>query len=248
MLEGKPSKQDEATTMRAIKGILSDCDVQTRPSKAVKRPKLRLVEDDLTLTPVKDVEDKLRPAKFTTVPAGHVPDKKVEVLRRAEKTAAEAPAPSKQNLEKARRAKAPTKRKIALTRLSAPKVLGRIKPRWLALGILLYCAMAYPILIVAPFFAVLTLVLGAFAIFGADRVWHDVGQLFSRYEARNPKKATRLLKRLDAFAIHWDAFLDRFPEGWVDGLYLPDLADREERLRREEAILDARLERMHRQV
>lgn len=41
---------------------------------------------------------------------------------------------------------------------------------------------------------------------------------------RNPRLAASVYRGLDTFAYRWDVVLDRFPEGTVDALYLPDLS------------------------
>lgn len=133
-------------------------------------------------------------------------------------------------------------------RRKAPSLPRRLSPRWGAIAVLFACAMFYPSLIVVPIFATLFIVIGAFVVFGSERVWDRVGQALARLETRSPRKAARLMARLDAFAVRWDAILDTFPEAWVDGLYLPDFANRHERSRYEDAQVTARLQRMHRQV
>ena len=92
-------------------------------------------------------------------------------------------------------------------------------------------------------FALLFLVVGAFAFLGADRVWNGVMTLLVRYKTRHPEKSNQLEARLDRFALRWDVFLDRFPEGSVDGLYLPDLQALQ---RRDDAHVDAVNDRLSR--
>lgn len=44
--------------------------------------------------------------------------------------------------------------------------------------------------------------------------------------------------------MKWDAVLDRFPEGTVDGLYLPDFGEMAEAEARHDAALDRRFDRL----
>ncbi len=96
------------------------------------------------------------------------------------------------------------------------------------------------------FFAVLNLivVLGVFLCFGGDRVWGGVVRALSWYIQRAPERGTRLTARIDRFADRWDGILDRFPDGWVDGLYLPDVRALLEADKLHDDALNARFDRM----
>ncbi|MBM1816650.1 hypothetical protein [Pseudosulfitobacter pseudonitzschiae] len=110
------------------------------------------------------------------------------------------------------------------------------------------------IVLLRPAWIVLMLVLGAFLIlgvfvaFGADRVWSGAVDLLKWYIARAPERGARLVERMDRFACRWDKLLDRFPDGWVDGLYLPDLQSLLEADDRHDAVLATRLQRMQTQA
>ena len=80
----------------------------------------------------------------------------------------------------------------------------------------------YPLWIVVPCLIGFPVLLGSFAIFGADKAWSVIIKAFRAYAARSPEHAQRLAVHLDVFAMPWDALLDRMPEGSVNGLYLPD--------------------------
>ena len=80
----------------------------------------------------------------------------------------------------------------------------------------------YPLRIVVPCLIGFPVLLGSFAIFGADKAWSGIIKAFRAYAARSPEHAQRLAVHLDVFAMRWDALLDRMPEGSVNGLYLPD--------------------------
>ena len=66
--------------------------------------------------------------------------------------------------------------------------------------------------------------IGVFLILGYDGFWRRTLGLAHWYAAKNPSRSAEVHKKLDNFAMRYDAFLDRFPEGTVDGLYLPDLS------------------------
>lgn len=90
----------------------------------------------------------------------------------------------------------------------------------------------------------LFLTIGAFVCFGADRVWGMLMIAFQRFSQRRPEQAARLGSKMDAFALRWDALLDRFPEGSVDGLYLPDFQALSTRDDAHAEAMDARLAQM----
>lgn len=91
---------------------------------------------------------------------------------------------------------------------------------------------------------IIALVVGTFLILGADRIWRLVLTWLNHVEARNPARAARLRTRLDRFACRWDAILDVFPEGSVDGLYMPDLQAMQDADEAHLEALSARLDRM----
>jgi hypothetical protein len=87
--------------------------------------------------------------------------------------------------------------------------------------------------------------LGAFAVFGANKSWGCIMWIFSVFAGRSPQRANRFARRMDKVAVLWDGILDRFPEGMVDGLYLPDFQSILAAEERHDAVVDARLSRMH---
>lgn len=84
----------------------------------------------------------------------------------------------------------------------------------------------------------------AFAIFGSEAVWSGVMRLFARYATYAPNRAARFATRMDTFALRWDALLDRFPDGAVDGLYLPDFQSLHKADERHAAVMSERLARL----
>lgn len=119
----------------------------------------------------------------------------------------------------------PTKRHIFWAVFALVAVL---RPHWILLSVLI----------------TLFVIAGAFACFGAERVWAKMTVLFRAYAKRYPESAARLSDRLDRFALRWDTILDRFPEGSVDGLYLPDVRAIQARDDAHMDAMDARLARM----
>ncbi len=66
-------------------------------------------------------------------------------------------------------------------------------------------------------------------VMGPERfseMWQNV---FGRYAKRYPERAERLRARADKMAMRLDAILDRLPEKWTAGLYLPDFSRASER-------------------
>lgn len=112
---------------------------------------------------------------------------------------------------------------------------------WAAVGLL---ALLRPHWFVLTFFLSAFIAVGVFALFGADKTWGGMMRIFSRYVARSPEQGRRMAVRMDGIALRWDGFLDRFPEGTVDGLYLPDFQSLQEAEERHEAVVDERLSRM----
>ncbi|QFT57938.1 hypothetical protein FIU94_03795 [Sulfitobacter sp. THAF37] len=90
----------------------------------------------------------------------------------------------------------------------------------------------------------LFVMVGVFLILGYDGFWRRAMGLARWYARRNPSRAVEMHRRLDDFAMKWDAILDRFPEGSVDGLYLPDFGDLAEADKRHDAAVNRRLSEM----
>lgn len=133
----------------------------------------------------------------------------------------------------------------ALPRVLMDRVRGyRPTRRHVALAILAMLALLRPWLLVALIVLPLAVLAGVFATLGSERVWAGVLRGYKRYHARSPARAERLRRRADAFALRWDGFLDRFPEGLADALALPDLTALQESEARHEKALDRRFDRL----
>jgi hypothetical protein len=101
-----------------------------------------------------------------------------------------------------------------------------------------------PWLIIGMIFLTICSCVGLFVALGYDRFWRRAVALGRWYAKRKPARAVELHRKLDAFAMKWDAILDRFPEGSVDGLYLPDFGEIAQADTRHAEAMDRRLSRM----
>ena len=115
------------------------------------------------------------------------------------------------------------------TKSVPPVDLGTARPRrsWRkpvmygGLGLFIYVwPWAIPIAIFVTFWVVLI----ACATLGSDWIGRSVSWVFLRVQKRSPARAERLLDRADAMALRFDVVLDRLPERWSEGMYLPDLS------------------------
>ncbi len=129
-----------------------------------------------------------------------------------------------------------------IDRLNA-KVLGyRPTPRHIVLGGLALLVIFRPWLVLGLVFLFAFILTGVFLILGYDGFWRRAMGIARWYARKHPSRSTELHRKLDNFAMKFDAFLDRFPEGTVDGLYLPDLGDLTEADKRHDEALDRRFE------
>jgi hypothetical protein len=127
----------------------------------------------------------------------------------------------------------PWKRKAVRTKSEAKSRKGlvgklskyRLKPMHVALVAILLIAVIRPWLVLGLFLITLFVIVGVFLIIGFDGFWQNVLRVSRWYAKRNPERAVAVHARLDRLAMRWDAVLDRFPEGMVDSLYLPDFGE-----------------------
>jgi hypothetical protein len=123
------------------------------------------------------------------------------------------------------------------------RVLGyRPTPKHILMASAALLILFRPWLVVGGIALLLVALIATVLILGYDGFWLRVQTIVGWYASRRPEGAADLNRKFDRFAMSWDGFLDRFPEGTVDGLYLPDLADVTERDKRHEAVLDRRLQ------
>ncbi|KIN66448.1 hypothetical protein Z945_3868 [Sulfitobacter noctilucae] len=116
----------------------------------------------------------------------------------------------------------------------------RPTPKHIALAGFALLVLFRPWLVVGLLFLSLFVMVGVFLILGYDGFWRRAMGLARWYAKRRPSRAAELHRKLDNFAMKWDAILDRFPEGSVDGLYLPDFGDLATADARHDKALDRR--------
>ncbi|MEH6647263.1 hypothetical protein [Sulfitobacter sp.] len=121
----------------------------------------------------------------------------------------------------------------------------RPKPAHIALGALALVVLMRPWLVLGLVVLSLLILVGVFLIAGYDGFWQGVMKLGRWYANRRPERAAVLHARLDRFAVRWDAILDRFPEGSVDALYLPDFGDLATAEDRHAEAMERRLSGLH---
>ena len=162
-------------------------------------------------------------------PAAPKPAAPVEVQQTIQKTAVSAP-PAKQG--RIAQAKAKLKAKVFGYRptskhimLGALTLLVLFRP-WLVVGLVLMSIFTFVCVLL---------------ILGYDGFWQRSMAVARWYAKRRPSRATEIHRKLDSFAVKWDAVLDRFPEGTVDALYLPDFGDLAVADKRHEEAMDRRL-------
>ncbi len=117
----------------------------------------------------------------------------------------------------------------------------RPTPAHIALALVALLVLMRPWLVVGLLFIFVLVMVGVFLIAGYDGFWQGVIKASRWYAKRRPSRVAILHARLDRFAVRWDAVLDRFPEGTLDGLYLPDFAELASADARHEEALERRL-------
>lgn len=138
----------------------------------------------------------------------------------------------------------PAKRAFRLPTLRLPNLgLNRIKRKHVAAAALVALALIKPLWVLFAVLALVLLIAAAFYFAGGEKIWRGVMLALHNLSDTDPDRAVRIRARLDRFAVKWDTFLDRFPDGMVDGLYLPDF----QVLSQDEALNEKRIaERLER--
>ncbi|WP_298858299.1 hypothetical protein [uncultured Sulfitobacter sp.] len=117
----------------------------------------------------------------------------------------------------------------------------RPTPAHIAFALIALLVLMRPWLVFGLLFIFVLVLVGVFLIAGYDGFWQGIIKASRWYAKRRPSRAAILHDRMDRFAVRWDAVLDRFPEGTVDGLYLPDFAELATADARHEEALERRL-------
>jgi hypothetical protein len=120
----------------------------------------------------------------------------------------------------------------------------RVTPKRVALVALVALILFWPWLMVGILFFCAFIVTAIFLTLGYDGFWRRAMGLGRWYARRRPAHAAVIHEKLDTFAMRWDAVLDRFPEGTVDGLYLPDFGEMAIADSRHDAAMERRLNAM----
>ncbi len=212
-------KEPDAATLRAIKRILDEPFDDAIARKLQEATRTQPVEEDFITKPVENIEGHRKGPKFTTVPQIDDPVEEYsaafdDILMEEEEPAAFQPkAEPEPNLDpEPAKPRAPFKPENLLNLRTA--LIG-------AALIMLITAPAYFVLVA------LSLMLFAILVFmalGGDRIWGMVEAHLNRVSANDPERGHALRAKLDRWANRWDSVLDRFPEGSVDGLYMPDFS------------------------
>lgn len=130
---------------------------------------------------------------------------------RAETQGAEAPAPALDPVLYPAETRAPRDRARLIRRLAALAVLGGFVWMW-------------PWAIPLTLFVMLWIAVIVCATVGSDWIGRSVLRAWLWLDGRDPARAERLRARADALALRLDRVLDRLPERWTAGLYLPDFS------------------------
>ena len=233
-IPGQPQHATEEETMSVIRSVLTAQDGpapsrrETRAQQAAARAAMMSGRNGET-SPGAFVEPTREPKRrradnlpvLQEIVEPQVSTKRAKRARRSVSLAARAVSSGVARL----RAFRPTTRHLALASLA---LLVALRPNWFVVTGVLAVA----------------LIVGAFMFLGSDRIWRIVLAHVARVDGRNPARAALLRTRLDRFACRWDAILDFFPDGMVDGLYMPDLQAMQDGEEAHTEAMAARLERM----
>lgn len=117
----------------------------------------------------------------------------------------------------------------------------RPKVAHVTIAALLVLVLFRPWLMVGLAVTALFLLIVSLLILGYDGFWKSVMSVSRWYASKRPSEAGEMHARLERFAAKWDAFLDNFPDGTVDGLYMPEFENFTHRDERHDAMMAQRL-------
>lgn len=234
-----PETELDADALNAIRSILTEQEAPApareataRQRKADRLPPLEAPAHDPQAQGYADEMLAPKPAKWRF----SLRRKRAEP---AAQTAARKPAKAVRNARKG------VKRPGKLSGLTDQVRGYRPKKKHIALALVALVVLLRPWLVLGLTFIFLLIMIGVFLILGYDGFWQTVMRLSRWYADRRPARAAALHARIDQFAMRWDAVLDRFPEGSVDALYLPDFGELADAERRHDEALERRLSGMH---
>jgi hypothetical protein len=101
---------------------------------------------------------------------------------------------------------------------------GKAKVRALGIAAVIAVAFVWPWAIPLAILGVIWLVLVLFIFVGWDRMMAGLVGVYHLLEARWPSSAERYRAALDRMALRMDGLLDRLPERWSEGVYMPDFS------------------------
>ncbi len=262
MLEGKPAGESETVTMNAIRTVMSKAHraAVERVTSEQSAPVPGVPVEGVTVQPVSNVETKVRPARFSSVPegvsgladspvvagaeaSGAAPQSRAQRAFGALATVEEMAVAKEAADSGADASDAPSKQPMKKSRLSGIISTNRliwlaiigiviVRPDWIFLGILMWAVF----------------VVGAFLLVGADRIWRAISWAAKRRATKAPDKGAKLYAWLESVADRWDRVLDCFPDGMVDTLYMPDFANFEPPKAAHKARVEAKLQTLKNDV
>jgi len=117
---------------------------------------------------------------------------------------------------------------VALIRLAVRFLRRPDAPRLIAIVLLVIAFLMEPWFLVGLFgFGLLTAQIVYFSL-GPDRVNELVAAWYDRLRQRDPAKAETIRRRAARSSRQISAIIDRLPDNWTTGLYLPDFEEPEE--------------------
>ncbi len=190
----------------AVKRALREVDTIIPQRRKRQRPPFGVLRDkDLTLRPVAEFETDTKDAQDLGSKQPNLPDPRFVRLEDA-------------SIDTSDTNDEPSALKKNSTRILREFVRGA------GIAVLVLVAVTAPFFLMAVVGLWLLASVSAFLVFGAERVWIWVAKTASKLAFRFPRQGAGLFLWLDSVAYRWDLVLDRFPEGTVDGLYMPDFA------------------------
>lgn len=219
----------DAESLSAIRSILTEDDTPKPRKRTVRSaPAAQELAPQRDVAPLRRKADDLPPLVSPQVEEdlSEVPAKRGFSLRRKRKGAAAKKSAPVRVQKAAKETRAPRAGAATDEAGIIDRIKGyRPKPAHIALGAFALLVLMRPWLVFGVAFLLAIILAGVFLIVGYDGFWKGVMKAGRWYAKRRPERAAVLNTRLDRFAMRWDAILDRFPEGSVDGLYLPDFGE-----------------------
>ncbi|WP_299368243.1 hypothetical protein [uncultured Tateyamaria sp.] len=231
LIPGQSHDASEEETMSMIRSVLTE-DVDVPKEKPARKAKAEMASPEMRSPDKPGVAPAPVREAFVTRTLSEAPRRRVT----DEVPVQPASRPSSRDLRSSLlapltdslqtlRAFRPSTRHLAIV---STALLIVVRPHWFVIGIVLCLAV----------------IIAAFMVLSADRIWGAVLARLDRIEAVDPARAQNLRTRLDRFAFRWDAVLDLFPDGMVDSLYMPDFQSAKDTEAAHIEAMGQRLDRM----